>query len=95
MSVVEYSDKDTSVAVKEDCNCTWFSTCAPCKDLPRRFRQAEKDKLKAYKLAQSSQNYQKTLDKLDELDLSAFSSIEINYKNSKQKGKYKVSQDLN
>ena len=83
MSVVKYSGEDSN-DLEKNCKCGWLSTCSYCKDQPRRSRQAEKDRLKAYKHAQNSQNYQKTLDKMAEMDLSGFSTADIKYKNSKK-----------
>ena len=89
MSVEKYSGRSGANTndFENNCKCTWYSKCSYCKDLPRRSAQAEKDRMKAFKLTQNSQNYQNTLDKLEKMDLSGCKSVEINYNNSKKKGK--------
>ena len=80
-----------NVTSREGCRCdkNWFETCEFCKDTPRRNRQAEKDRMKAYSKTLQAARFNSALTEMSQMNLRDDEEVVIKYKKSKDKSRRK------
>eukprot|EP00092_Neocalanus_flemingeri_P020897 GFUD01022639.1.p1 GENE.GFUD01022639.1~~GFUD01022639.1.p1 ORF type:complete len:156 (+),score=46.39 GFUD01022639.1:29-496(+) len=86
---LDNSNQDTNTTQKCE-NCTFYATCAYCKDTPNRTREAgkfERNKMKAYSEAQQAQKFNHAIDAFTKMALEGDQPATLEYKRTKKQAR--------